>query len=235
VSYHLSGIAQQWYITLERDAGEPDWDEFKLLCHQRFGPPISTNHLADLACLPFNSTVEAYLETFQAPLVHTGCLAPLQQAQLFTGGLPEALRVDVELHEPQDLQRAMRLARAYEHRNVHNLLALPVPPPRSPHRVPGAQVALPASGASQGASSSASPAAPPRTFKRLSPDEMAAYRKQGLCYNCDDHMFVATSARDSSTSRRPTISSRSRTTTLTCPRPPRSRPRSRPSSTRMTR
>jgi hypothetical protein len=33
-SYHLSGTAQQWYITLERDAGEPDWDEFKRLFHQ---------------------------------------------------------------------------------------------------------------------------------------------------------------------------------------------------------
>ena len=32
-SYHLSGTAQQWYITLERDAGEPAWDEFKRLCH----------------------------------------------------------------------------------------------------------------------------------------------------------------------------------------------------------
>ena len=53
--------------------------------------------------MPFPSTVEAYLELFQARLTHAGRLAPLQQAQLFTGGLPEALRVDVELHEPQDL------------------------------------------------------------------------------------------------------------------------------------
>jgi hypothetical protein len=34
-SYHLSDTVQQWYITLERDAGEPDWDKFKLLYHQR--------------------------------------------------------------------------------------------------------------------------------------------------------------------------------------------------------
>jgi hypothetical protein len=85
---------------LERDAGKPDWDEFELLCHQRFGLPISTNHLADLARLSFNSTVEAYLETFQAWLVHAGRLAPLHQPQLFTGDLPKALCVDVELHEP---------------------------------------------------------------------------------------------------------------------------------------
>lgn len=102
-SYHLSGTAQQWYIVMERDAGEPTWDDFKLLCHQRFGPPSGTNHLADLARLPFHSNVEAYLETFQARLAHAGHLEPRQQAQLFTGGLPAALRVNVELHEPQDL------------------------------------------------------------------------------------------------------------------------------------
>lgn len=45
-SFHLTGTAQQWYYVLERDAGEPLWDEFKRLCHQRFGPPLRTNHLA---------------------------------------------------------------------------------------------------------------------------------------------------------------------------------------------
>jgi hypothetical protein len=28
-------------------------------------------------------------------------LSPQQQVQLFTGGLPDRIRVDVELHEPQ--------------------------------------------------------------------------------------------------------------------------------------
>ena len=63
-SYHVTGTTQQWYIILERDAGVLDWEEFKCLCHQRFGPPISTNHLADLARLPFTSSVESYLEAF---------------------------------------------------------------------------------------------------------------------------------------------------------------------------
>jgi len=34
------------------------------------------------------------------------------------GGLPEYIRVDVELMDPQDLQQAMRLARAYERHNA---------------------------------------------------------------------------------------------------------------------
>ena len=102
-----------WYTILERDAGRPEWEEFKRLCHQRFGPPLSTNHLADLACLPFTSSVDAYLDAFQARMAHAGRLSPYQQAQLFTGGLPDHIRVDVELHDPQDLQRAMRLSRAH--------------------------------------------------------------------------------------------------------------------------
>jgi hypothetical protein len=31
-SYHMNGSAQQWCLVLERDAGEPTWDEFKILC-----------------------------------------------------------------------------------------------------------------------------------------------------------------------------------------------------------
>jgi hypothetical protein len=49
-----------------------------------------------------------------AKMAHAGPLSPEQQVRLFTGGLPEPIRVDVELQAPQDLQRAMALARAYE-------------------------------------------------------------------------------------------------------------------------
>jgi len=99
-SFHMTGVAQQWYHVLERDAGQPSWDAFRLLCHQRFGPALSTNHLADLARLPFSSNVDAYMAAFQARLAHAGRLDPLQQAQLFTSGLPDSIRVDVELHDP---------------------------------------------------------------------------------------------------------------------------------------
>jgi len=102
-SFHLNGVAQQWYLVLESDCGRPTWEDFRSLCHQRFGPPLSTNHLSDLARLPFTSTVEAYMEAFQARAAHAGHLAPRQKALLFTGGLPDHIRIDVELLEPQDL------------------------------------------------------------------------------------------------------------------------------------
>lgn len=172
------------YLDLEGDTGHPSWDDFKRLCQQRFGPPLSSNHLADLARLPFTSTVDAYMEAFQARAAHAGTLTALQKAQLFTGGLPEQIRVEVELQEPQDLQRAMRLARAYERRNTAALLALPAPAARPPRRpLPALPAPTPPTGA---ATSSGSNAPAARPFKRLSPEDMALRRKQGLCYNCDE-------------------------------------------------
>ena len=96
--------------------GDKVWQQFKLLCQQRFGPAIGVNHLADLARLPFSGSVEAYQEAFLAKMAHAGALTPAQQVDLFTGGLPDTIRIDVELQAPGDLQRAMTLARAYESR-----------------------------------------------------------------------------------------------------------------------
>jgi hypothetical protein len=58
---------------------------------------------------------------------------PEQQVRLFTGGLPDAIRVDVELQAPQDLQHAKALARAYEQRSsVLAAANIGGRPPRSP-------------------------------------------------------------------------------------------------------
>jgi hypothetical protein len=182
-SFHLLGSAQQWYFVIERDAGTPSWDAFKQLCHQRFGPPLTTNHLAELARLPFTADVATYLEAFLARLAHAGRLTSSQQAQLFTGGLPDHIRIDVELHDPQDLQRAMRLARAYERRNMAVPLALPAPTGRAPRRAPTGSASQQLS---SGSSTTTATSSSPRPFKRLTPAEMAERRKQGLCYNCDE-------------------------------------------------
>lgn len=124
-------------------------------------------------------------------MAHAGCLTPYQQAQLFTGSLPEHIRIDVELHDLQDLQRAMSLARAYKRHNVATPLALPALPPRPPRRHPAAIAASPLTVSSTptgGAAGSATTpsSAPLCPFKRLTPAEMADCRKLGLCYNCDE-------------------------------------------------
>lgn len=188
-SFHLTGTSQHWFYMLEKDAGDISaitWSAFRSLCQQRFGPPLGTNHLSDLARLQFRGSVADYQETFQARLAHAGFLTPEQQVQLFTGGLPDPIRTDVELHAPADLQCAMALARAYE-RRAATAQAIPShsnwPPQRQAQNFPSAST--PAAPSQQLA---IVPAAhpPPKPFKRLSPQEMAERRRQGLCYNCDE-------------------------------------------------
>ncbi|XP_066315723.1 uncharacterized protein [Miscanthus floridulus] len=65
-----------------------------------FGPALSTNHLTDLAWLPFGGSIDVYMMEFQACVTHAGDLSTLQKAQLFIGGLLEHIRVDVELLKP---------------------------------------------------------------------------------------------------------------------------------------
>uniref|UniRef100_A0A453GWI6 Uncharacterized protein n=1 Tax=Aegilops tauschii subsp. strangulata TaxID=200361 RepID=A0A453GWI6_AEGTS len=49
---------------------------------------------------------------------HAPGVSARQRAELFVGGLPDHIRVDVEMRRPQDLQTAMYYARAFERRVV---------------------------------------------------------------------------------------------------------------------
>ncbi|WVZ84450.1 LOW QUALITY PROTEIN: hypothetical protein U9M48_031480 [Paspalum notatum var. saurae] len=49
-SYHLEDVAQLWYIQLQEDEeGTPRWSRFKELLHLRFGPPLRSAPLFELA------------------------------------------------------------------------------------------------------------------------------------------------------------------------------------------
>jgi hypothetical protein len=78
VSFHMNGVAQHWYYMLECDASDISaisWPLFKALCHQRFRLGLGTNHLSNLACLPFRGTVGECQEAFQAWMAHAGPLS----------------------------------------------------------------------------------------------------------------------------------------------------------------
>ena len=64
------------------------------------------------------STVQDFADRFQALACHASGVTAQQRADLFVGGLPDHIRVDVELRGPQDLQTAMYYARAFECRAV---------------------------------------------------------------------------------------------------------------------
>lgn len=185
----MTGVAQHWYYMLERDAGDVTWPQFKALCQQRFGPTIITNHLSDLARLPFRGSVEEYLKAFEARMAHVGHLSPNQKVNLFTGGLPDPISTNAELQAPQDLQHAMLLARAYEWRNSPAIR--PAAPRVQRHhgrQQPQGQAAAGPAGAPAALPSAPTPTllAPPRLFRRLSLEEMTEHRHQGLCFNCDE-------------------------------------------------
>jgi hypothetical protein len=177
-SFYMTGVAQQWFFMLERDSGDISWTVFKDLCSQRFGPALGINHLAELARLPFRGSVADFQEAFLAKMAHVDHLTPQQQVHLFTGGLPEAVRVDVELQAPRDLQRAMALARAYEQRSS----ALSTVASGARQHRPSLRSSLPATSPTFQATGQAVP----KPFKKLSPAEIMERRQKGLCFNCDE-------------------------------------------------
>jgi hypothetical protein len=174
----------------------PHWDRFKELCHLQFGPLVRGSRLAELGRLQFTSTVQDYADRFNMVLCHAQNLDAVLKAELFVGGLPDHIRVDVELWAPQDLPTAMHLARAFE---LRASAVASLRPPELPHqalqqRFQQASAArptlpppagTPAGGAPQ-APAAAVPPPPIRQFRRLSPAEQLERRRQGLWYNCNE-------------------------------------------------
>nr|XP_020170249.1 formin-like protein 20 [Aegilops tauschii subsp. strangulata] len=100
-SYHLRGAAQTWYYALEQDEGAmPPWERLRELCLLRIGPPVRGSRLAELGRLPFTSMVQDYADRFQALACHASGVTAQQLADLFVGGLPDHIRVDVEFQGP---------------------------------------------------------------------------------------------------------------------------------------
>jgi hypothetical protein len=124
----------------------PTWERFRAVCQMQSGPPTHGKRLAELARLPFTSTVQEYAERYNAVLCHTDDdLGPRQKAKLFVGGLPEHIRVDVEMRHPPDLQMAMYYARAFE-RRAATYQALSAPPQRGPRPSSRSNPSLPPPG-----------------------------------------------------------------------------------------
>lgn len=113
--FHLTGAAQEWYFHYEQHKGPLDWDTFKELCYGQYGQPIRNNSLGELKRLTQVGTVPTYQQCFLPLASHmSDLITDCQQVQLFTAGLTDDICIDVELQQPEDLQEAMSLARAYE-------------------------------------------------------------------------------------------------------------------------
>ena len=110
-SYHLDDVAQLWFTQLQDDDGTPSWGTFKDLLNLRFGPPLRSAPMFELAECRRTGTVEEYSNRFQALLPRAGRLEEAQRVQLYTGGLLPPLSHAVRLHHPETLAAAMSLAR----------------------------------------------------------------------------------------------------------------------------
>ncbi|XP_066313445.1 uncharacterized protein [Miscanthus floridulus] len=82
-SYNLEEGAQMWYIQVQEDEGIPSWRRFKDLLHLRYGPPLRSNPLHELASCNRTGTVADYQDRFQALLPRAGHLDEEQRDQLF--------------------------------------------------------------------------------------------------------------------------------------------------------
>jgi hypothetical protein len=176
VAFYMTGDAAQWYARVERNRGTPTSEEFVKLVNQRFGPPLHGNALGKLIQLKRDSTVADYQSRFLSLVNRCTGLTEKQQIDIFTAGLHNPLKTDVELEHPENLEDAMALARAYKQRLVMTDDAPAQALGRyAPHAATGPKpLALPTSiSATTGA-----PAAAPR-FKRLTAAEMAAKNAHG--------------------------------------------------------
>jgi hypothetical protein len=115
-AFYMTGDAAQWYALVERNHGTSDWAAFVKLVNQRFGPPLRGNMLGELIQLKRETTVADYQSRFLALVNRCTGLTKKQQIDIFTAGLRNPLKTDVELEQPATLDDAMVLARAYENR-----------------------------------------------------------------------------------------------------------------------
>jgi hypothetical protein len=116
-SLHLEGVAAEWFYAMERDIGGVlTWSRFIEFLQMRFGPPLRFNGMADLKALQRTSTIEDYTWQFLTILCRCDDMTHRQQINMYTAGLGEPLRTDVEMEMPETLQRAMHLAQVYERR-----------------------------------------------------------------------------------------------------------------------
>ncbi|XP_068657984.1 uncharacterized protein [Aristolochia californica] len=103
-AFHMLDETLLWFHQLKNEHLVLDWDVFKQSCMMRLCPPTSSNLLGKLVNLKQTGTIEVYQKIFQECLARASTnVKPSQYVNLLIAGLTEALYLEVELHEPRDL------------------------------------------------------------------------------------------------------------------------------------
>nr|GLL42225.1 uncharacterized protein LOC109178468 [Ipomoea trifida] len=119
VAFHLTGVAQTWHLRLELEDPAISWQQFKQRCYLRFGPSLRGNALGTLSIHQNGRPVDKYTDEFQETLGRTTAVRQDQEVDLYTAGLDEWLRIEVEHVHPLNLDVAMNLARSYARRQLY--------------------------------------------------------------------------------------------------------------------
>jgi hypothetical protein len=154
--------------------------------NQRFEPPLRGNTLGELIQLRRTSSVAEYQNKFLSLVTRCEGLIEKHQVDIFTAGLGNPLKIDVELEHLATLEDVMALARTYEQRLVDESAGGNPPPAHIACTPQTSSKSLLLTGPPpQG--DTGRPNAP--RFKRLTPAEMAAKHERGECYNCTEKFF----------------------------------------------
>ncbi|XP_068644696.1 uncharacterized protein [Aristolochia californica] len=168
---HMLDEALLWFHQFKNEHLVQDWDLFKQSCMLRFGPPTRSNPLERLARA-------------------SNFVRPSEYVHLFTADLTEALRLEVELYDPRDLDHAMNLARTIDAKQrvlKESLVRRPSWPSRAPTNGPSSYSGTTRPGPNSAPRADISTSTPPAPYiKKLSRQEMEQRRAKGLCYNCDE-------------------------------------------------
>ncbi|XP_073126480.1 uncharacterized protein [Henckelia pumila] len=116
-SFHLEGIALQWYRWLTKFRGPLSWEEFTkavLLC---FGHTDYEDPSEALSRLKKTSTVSAYQEAFEQLSHQIDSLPESFLIGCFIAGLRDEVRLDVKIKQPKNLADTIGVARLIEERN----------------------------------------------------------------------------------------------------------------------
>jgi hypothetical protein len=65
-SFNLLDDARLWYYRLELNGGQPTWNRFVQMVNERFGPPLTNNHIRELAHLWCDGVLDDYCTKFMA-------------------------------------------------------------------------------------------------------------------------------------------------------------------------
>ncbi|KAH7547281.1 hypothetical protein FEM48_Zijuj01G0293100 [Ziziphus jujuba var. spinosa] len=109
-SFHLDGIALQWYRWLMKFQGPLTWPEFSKSLVQHFGPTDYEDPLEALTRLKQTITMEAYQESFEKLSHQVDGLPERFLVGCFIAGLKDEVRLDVKIKHPRCLAEAIFVA-----------------------------------------------------------------------------------------------------------------------------